>query len=176
MLAYSWPGNVRELQNTVERAVILTAENLPVSPVALGLPVLSRPVEAPFPAMPTEDSPAKAPENRSGQEQTAPAAPPPDWSTAFSPIKEEPTVPSGPPPPDRNNLISPAESPIAPEPDVLPLDEIEKRHILVALRHTNANRTRAAALLGISIRTLRNKLQEYRAAGIVIEGDESSGE
>jgi DNA-binding NtrC family response regulator len=55
---------------------------------------------------------------------------------------------------------------------VLPLDEIEKRHILAALRHTNGNRTRAATLLGISIRTLRNKIQEYRAAGIAIEGDE----
>ncbi|MGB8297925.1 MAG: helix-turn-helix domain-containing protein, partial [Polyangia bacterium] len=34
----------------------------------------------------------------------------------------------------------------------------------------------AATLLGISIRTLRNKLNEYRAAGIVIEQDEPLGE
>ena len=73
-------------------------------------------------------------------------------------------------------MPSPAESPLTTPSEVLPLDEIEKRHILAALRHTNANRTRAATLLGISIRTLRNKLQEYRAAGIVIEGDESPGE
>ena len=33
------------------------------------------------------------------------------------------------------------------------------------LRQVNHNRTRAAELLGISIRTLRNKLREYRAAG-----------
>ncbi|RYZ86054.1 MAG: sigma-54-dependent Fis family transcriptional regulator, partial [Proteobacteria bacterium] len=29
------------------------------------------------------------------------------------------------------------------------------------------NRTRAAELLGISIRTLRNKINEYRQAGVV---------
>jgi len=38
LLAYRWPGNVRELQNTIERAVILTEPNRPVSAAALGLP------------------------------------------------------------------------------------------------------------------------------------------
>ena len=33
---------------------------------------------------------------------------------------------------------------------------------LVALQEVNENRTRAAELLGISIRTLRNKLREYK--------------
>ena len=37
--------------------------------------------------------------------------------------------------------------------------------IRAALKQSAANRTQAAALLGISIRTLRNKLQEYREAG-----------
>ncbi|HEU5081143.1 MAG TPA: sigma 54-interacting transcriptional regulator [Opitutaceae bacterium] len=48
---------------------------------------------------------------------------------------------------------------------VIPLDQLEKQAILAALRSTNGNRTRAAELLKISIRTLRNKLQEYRASG-----------
>jgi DNA-binding NtrC family response regulator len=48
---------------------------------------------------------------------------------------------------------------------VIPLDEMEKRAILAALKSTGGNRTRAAELLNISIRTLRNKLQEYRASG-----------
>jgi DNA-binding NtrC family response regulator len=43
--------------------------------------------------------------------------------------------------------------------------EMERRLILDTLRATNNNRTRAAQQLGISIRTLRNKLAEYRAAG-----------
>ena len=41
------------------------------------------------------------------------------------------------------------------------LAEIEKRHILVALEYCRGNRTHAAEKLGISIRTLRNKLNEY---------------
>ncbi len=34
---YRWPGNVRELQNTLERAVIMTAQNGPVEIPELGL-------------------------------------------------------------------------------------------------------------------------------------------
>ncbi|MGH7947162.1 MAG: sigma-54-dependent transcriptional regulator [Opitutaceae bacterium] len=48
---------------------------------------------------------------------------------------------------------------------VVPLDELEKQAIRAALRHTGGNRTHAATALGISVRTLRNKLHEYREAG-----------
>ncbi len=48
-----------------------------------------------------------------------------------------------------------------------PLKEIEKEMILKALKAANGNRTRAAEILGISVRTLRNKLQIYREAGIL---------
>ncbi|MBP8132283.1 MAG: sigma-54-dependent Fis family transcriptional regulator [Candidatus Hydrogenedentes bacterium] len=41
---------------------------------------------------------------------------------------------------------------------------IEKQLILVTLEHCAGNRTRAAEMLGISVRTLRNKLKEYRLA------------
>jgi DNA-binding NtrC family response regulator len=92
------------------------------------------------------------------------------------PFPDEPPISFAAPPTDKGPGISPELSPPEPSSEVLPLDEIEKRHILAALRYTNTNRTRAAALLGISIRTLRNKLQEYRAAGTVIDGDDSPGE
>ncbi|MFP5520309.1 MAG: sigma-54-dependent transcriptional regulator [Bdellovibrionia bacterium] len=45
------------------------------------------------------------------------------------------------------------------------LSEVEKRLILQTLELTSQNRTKAAGLLGISIRTLRNKLNEYRIEG-----------
>jgi DNA-binding NtrC family response regulator len=41
------------------------------------------------------------------------------------------------------------------------LAEMEKRHILAALDKCKGNRTHAAKLLDVSIRTLRNKLHEY---------------
>jgi len=46
------------------------------------------------------------------------------------------------------------------------LDEIERSVILEALKHHDGNRTHTAKALGISIRTLRNKLAEYRVMGI----------
>jgi DNA-binding NtrC family response regulator len=42
------------------------------------------------------------------------------------------------------------------------LKEIEKSVILNTLNQTNGNRTHAAEILGISVRTLRNKMNEYR--------------
>jgi DNA-binding NtrC family response regulator len=45
------------------------------------------------------------------------------------------------------------------------LAEIEKSHILSALNHCKGNRTHAANLLNVSIRTLRNKLHEYNGTG-----------
>ena len=46
--------------------------------------------------------------------------------------------------------------------------EVERDLILETLRQCLGNRTRAAALLGISIRTLRNKLNDYAANGIAV--------
>jgi transcriptional regulator with PAS, ATPase and Fis domain len=43
--------------------------------------------------------------------------------------------------------------------------EMEKKLIFRTLKDVNDNRTNAAELLGISIRTLRNKLREYREEG-----------
>jgi len=43
--------------------------------------------------------------------------------------------------------------------------EVERDLILETLKHCLGNRTHAANILGISIRTLRNKLNEYAADG-----------
>jgi two-component system, response regulator FlrC len=61
----------------------------------------------------------------------------------------------------------------APAPPVAALvgrrvEEVERDLILETLSHCLGNRTRAAEMLGISIRTLRNKLHEYRAAGVSV--------
>jgi DNA-binding NtrC family response regulator len=46
--------------------------------------------------------------------------------------------------------------------------DVERDLILETLTHCLGNRTHAAAILGISIRTLRNKLREYSAAGVKV--------
>ncbi len=47
----------------------------------------------------------------------------------------------------------------------LTVGEMEKKLIFATLDACAQNRTRAAEMLGISVRTLRNKLKEYREAG-----------
>jgi len=44
--------------------------------------------------------------------------------------------------------------------------DVEREHILRTLQHCFGNRTHAATILGISIRALRNKLNEYTAQGL----------
>jgi transcriptional regulator with GAF, ATPase, and Fis domain len=46
--------------------------------------------------------------------------------------------------------------------NIVPLEELEREYILHALRRANGNRTHTAQMLGISIRTLRNKLNELK--------------
>jgi len=43
--------------------------------------------------------------------------------------------------------------------------EVERDLILQTLRHCHGNRTRAAEILGISVRTLRNKIRQYHDEG-----------
>ncbi len=46
--------------------------------------------------------------------------------------------------------------------------DVERHLILDTLASCFGNRTHAARILGISIRTLRNKLNEYMEAGIAV--------
>jgi DNA-binding NtrC family response regulator len=46
--------------------------------------------------------------------------------------------------------------------------DVERDLILDTLDHCLGNRTHAARILGISIRTLRNKLSEYVSSGITV--------
>ena len=51
---------------------------------------------------------------------------------------------------------------------------VEQQLILDTLSHCLGNRTHAANILGISIRTLRNKLKEYSEAGVLVPGPQGA--
>src|SRR6266404_3272074 len=53
-----------------------------------------------------------------------------------------------------------------------PLEEVERQMILRTLDKTGNNKTRAAELLDISLKTLHNKLNAYRARGLLDKRDE----
>jgi DNA-binding NtrC family response regulator len=68
-------------------------------------------------------------------------------------------------------LVEPASAlrRLVAEPDgdallLLPLAEVEKRHIHQVLASTGGNKTRAARVLGIDTKTLYNKLKSYRSS------------
>lgn len=63
---------------------------------------------------------------------------------------------------------------LAPQTTPRTLEELEREHILGVLKQSNGNRERAAAILGISSRTLYRKLREYEnqtaSRGLATEG------
>jgi len=65
---------------------------------------------------------------------------------------------------------APANVPAEEEGALLSIAEVERRQILFALERCHGNRTHSAKHLGISIRTLRNKLREY---GVALKEDET---
>ncbi len=141
MLVYHWPGNVRELQNTIERAIILTEAGRTVSAVAMGLPTPAGAVALGEPLPAAQAHPAEA------APEAYPSAEGPEDAVHGATVHHAPGTGDS----------------------VLNIAELEKQAIKAALEKTAGNRTKAAELLGISIRTLRNKLQEYRGADDMIE-------
>ncbi|HVF50831.1 MAG TPA: sigma-54 dependent transcriptional regulator [Pyrinomonadaceae bacterium] len=53
-----------------------------------------------------------------------------------------------------------------------PIEEVERQMIMRTLQKTDNNKTRAAELLQISLKTLHNKLRQYRERGLTPDGDQ----
>ena len=75
------------------------------------------------------------------------------------------------------SVVSTISAPEVPTPtsspnEIVPLligatvGEVERELVLHTLARCDGNRTRAARMLGMSVRTLRNKIREYSASGI----------
>jgi DNA-binding NtrC family response regulator len=112
LLEYDWPGNVRELRNTIERAVILCADDGYLTSEYL----------------------------------------PQGFGRSSRPAKQEYT--------DANAVQLEVGTTV---------DEAERLLIVKTLESTRNNKTRAAEILGISLKTLHNKLKEYGT----IQGNDS---
>ncbi len=61
----------------------------------------------------------------------------------------------------------PADDPAVAIPAGVTMEEIERRAILQAIEATGGNRTKAAEVLGIGLRTLQRKLKEYKLSGML---------
>ena len=48
------------------------------------------------------------------------------------------------------------------------VEEIERELVLQTLARCDGNRTRAARLLGLSVRTMRNKIRQYGTDGVEV--------
>jgi len=139
LVAYGWPGNVRELKNVLERAHVLAGPQAVVDAVHLQLPEAA---PAPMPA------PAPEPERMPGLNDTWPPG-----MYGHTPMMA-PTPAYGVPHLEAvnpNDLRAQRES-------------WEKQQILLALEKTSGNQKEAAKVLGISRRTLINKIEAYGIA------------
>jgi DNA-binding NtrC family response regulator len=69
----------------------------------------------------------------------------------------------------RAELRTPQELAVLQVPVGTNLADVERWMIFATLQKCGGNKTRAAALLGVSLKTLYNRLNAYRAQGLVMD-------
>ncbi len=135
LVRHAWPGNVRELENTMQRALILASRD------TIGADIVHLCL--------------------------------PHWTAAPGAGESRPDSASCPAPafllaglsPDIGSLASTAARVPVEPPRPVNMKDLEREHILATLREQGGSRKRAVERLGISERTLRYKLQQYRDDG-----------
>ncbi len=162
--SFAWPGNVRELENTMYRAILI-AETSRIDPADI---VFTRNQGA---ALASRSYAERVASSIPSATATMPAPETP-LSAVLSEPSEQGLAPQSVPPPE------PVSSPLGSAPGKASTDrpqvaidafvgrsiaDLEEQLIKATLEHCYGNRTRAATILGISIQTLRNKLERYGA-------------
>lgn len=135
---HHWRGNVRELENTMHRCVLL-ARDTTITPDSVILTGAPQPPTTTPPTPQQPASPAQPTQQADGYGRYAAATP-----SVHDGVVEAGQTAVG--------LVGRTVS------------DVEKDLILSTLDHCLGNRTHAANILGISIRTLRNKLKLYSGA------------
>jgi two-component system response regulator AtoC len=135
---YPWPGNVRELQNAIERGAILCGGRTPKESDFL----LN--TSAPASLVEQIEVIREAPKAETDSD---------DLLDANSDEENESSMEA---------TSTSSEDSITYIRSGLTVHQVEKALIMETLKSCRENRTQAAKLLGISVRTLRNKLAEYR--------------
>ena len=147
---YSWPGNVRELENVVQRAVVLSGGRT-ITPAHL---MFDETATEHMQAAPVVSTPAAS---VSAQMQSAFQA-----MTTATPVAAHatPTVPAMP------VAVSPVGFDVAPAANLEDAVKSSELQVIMAAIQSTASRMEAAAKLGISPRTLRYKLAQFRQRGL----------
>ena len=153
---YPWPGNVRELKNVVERAIDPHHLHLPDPETGQEYPHDEHALSGPNDTMPP--IPYGAVPNAQSGAWPLPMGPPTGAVNALGPAPGMaapgmmgPTPGFGVPAVNPNDLRAQRES-------------WERAQIMTALERTSGNQKEAAKLLGISRRTLINKIEAYGIA------------
>ena len=163
--AHHWRGNVRELENAMHRAVLL-AHGPKIEPdvILLTSPAMARdaaprpmaPATGPYGAPPQPFNPGYG-----GGYGGPPPAPAPTLPGGYGRAAVPPPVP----------VTAPGGMPGVTAPTGMvgrSVAEVERDLIIETVQHCLGNRTHAATILGISIRTLRNKLKQYTDDGFQV--------
>lgn len=152
LLRCKWRGNIRELENTMHRAILMSIEDeLEADAINIqeGLQAESQSDNMTHQA--AVNAPDIAGVSSAGSHD----------ASATSPAPQEN--------PSSNNIGSHLENPGAVENMIgRTVADVERDLIINTLDHCLGNRTHAANILGISIRTLRNKLNQYKQDGVAI--------
>ncbi|HJW33660.1 MAG TPA: sigma-54 dependent transcriptional regulator [Holophagaceae bacterium] len=155
---HNWPGNIRELENAMQRCVVLAKQAQLTWRDLLWLIPEGHMNDLP------DDPPAP-----SVQETWIGAAPAPRTGPANLSSAAQGNLPPGAVVADPRKPLTglPLGTPVV-LPLGLSLPELERFWLLSTLSALKGNRTHAAEQLDIALRTVRNKINEYKAEGFAI--------
>ena len=152
-LEYEWPGNIRELENMIKRLVILQDEQLVFAEIERSMRRgVGAPTAAPVAAMAAAGVGAGVPSDFA-MPASAPIYSPPDADPAADDgIEPESAAPPVVPEPENDGSLAAVAKAAS--------MKAEKALIEKTLDQVHWNRRKAAQILGVSYKTLLNKIKE----------------